>query len=95
MKAPFLAALLIGTSQLASAADTRAATLRVEKIFCSACAATVKKALNSVPGVAKVIVDVDKKEVLVHYDPAKASVADLQAATAKRGFPAVVRNAEP
>ena len=39
----------------------------------------------------KIDVDVDKKEVIVQFNPAKARAADLAEATAKRGFPATVR----
>lgn len=69
--------------------------MHAEKIYCDACAAVITKALRGVPGVSKVNVDVDKKEVLVQFDPAKASVDDLTAATAKKGFPSTVRKVAP
>lgn len=95
MKAAALAALLLGLAQIAGAQELKSATLYVEKIFCSACAITVNKALRGVPGVANVSVDVDKKEVIVRFDPAKANATDLTAATAKRGFPSSIRNLDP
>lgn len=95
MKAAALAALLLGLVQFAGAQELRSATLHVEKIFCPACAATVKQALRGVPGVANVSVDLDKKEVAVRFDPAKANAADLTAATAKRGFPSSIRKLDP
>ncbi len=95
MKAAALVALLLGLAQIAGAQELKSATLYVEKIFCAACAVTVKKALRGVPGVANVSVDVDKKEVAVRFDPAKASAADLTAATAKRGFPSSIRKLGP
>jgi copper chaperone CopZ len=45
--------------------------------------------------VSKIDVDVEKKEVLVQFDPTKAKVEDLTAATAKKGFPSSVRKVEP
>lgn len=87
--------LLLGFAHFAEATESKSATLYVEKIQCIACAATVKKALNSVPGVTKVVVDVDKKEVMVQFESAKTKAADLAAATANRGFPATIRKVEP
>ena len=84
--------LWLGMAQLADSAEPNAAaTLYIEKIECSACAATVRRALSDVDGVTKIDVDVDKKEVVVHFNPAKARAADLSAATAKHGFPATIR----
>ena len=84
--------LWLGAAQLAHGAEPNAAaTLYIERIECIACAAAVRRALSEVYGVAKIDVDVDKKEVVVEFNPAKARAADLAAATAKRGFPATVR----
>jgi copper chaperone CopZ len=95
MKALIAILLLIGLVQVAGAQEVKSATLYAEKIYCEKCAATIKKALRGVPGVASVNVDVDKKEVRVQFDPAKATVADLTTATAKRGFPSSLRKVEP
>ena len=75
--------------------EVKSATLYADKIFCSACAATITKALRGVPGVSKVTVDVNSKEVVVRFDPTKATVEDLTAATARSGFPSSVRKAGP
>jgi copper chaperone CopZ len=90
-----LLAVLLTCASVAAAQESKLATLYAEKIYCSACAAVITKALRGVPGVTKVNVDVDKKEVLVQFDPAKASVDDLTSATAKKGFPATVRKVAP
>ena len=95
MRTASLAVLLLGLAQMASAQESKSATLYVEKIFCSACAVTVNKALRGVPGVTNVSVDVDKKEVTVRFDPTKANATDLTAATAKRGFPSSIRKLGP
>lgn len=94
MKSVVVAAL-IAFACAASAQERKTATLYAEKIYCDACAAVITKALRNVAGVGKVNVDVEKKEVVVQFDPAKASVEDLTAATAKKGFPSSVRKVTP
>jgi len=90
-----VAALLVLVAPFAAAQESKTATLHAAKIYCEACAAVVTKALRNVPGVGRVDVDVEKKEVMVRFDPSKASVEDLVAATAKRGFPSSVRKVGP
>jgi mercuric ion binding protein len=88
-------AAMLAYASVAAAQETKMATLYAQKIYCDACAAVITKSLRGVRGVSKVEVDVEKKEVLVRFDPAKASVEDLTAATAKKGFPSTVRKVEP
>jgi mercuric ion binding protein len=95
VRALVLAVLLSSLAPFAASQELKSATLYAEKIYCGACAAVITKALRNVPGVSKVSVDVERKEVLVQFDGTKSSVEDLTAATAKRGFPSTVRKAEP
>jgi len=95
VRALILAAALLSFAPLAASQEVKSATLYAEKIYCDACAAVITKALRGVPGVSKIDVDVEKKEVLVQFDPTKAKVEDLTAATAKKGFPSSVRKVEP
>ncbi len=95
MKRALFTAILLTVASLAAAQESKVAILYAEKIYCEACAAVITKALRNVPGVSKIGVDVEKKEVMVRFDPAKASVEDLAAATAKKGFPSFVRKVEP
>lgn len=88
-------AALLAVASTAYAQQTKTATLHADKIYCDACAAVITKALRNVGGVSKVGVDVEHKEVSVQFDPAKASVDDLTAATAKKGFPSTVRRVSP
>jgi len=90
-----LLAVVLAYAASAASQEAKLATLYAEKIFCDACAAVITKALRNVPGVSNVNVDVEKKEVLVRFDPAKASVDDLTTATAKKGFPSTVRKVVP
>ena len=95
MRSALLAAMLFSFAPLAGSQESKVATLYADKIYCEACAAVITKALRNVPGVNQVNVDVEKKEILVQFDPAKTSVEDLTAATAKRGFPSSVRKVAP
>lgn len=89
-----IAAVLLVGSTLARSQESKSAVLYTEKIFCDACAAVITKALRGVDGVSKVAVDVEKKEVTVRFDPAKATMEQLTSATAKKGFPSSVRRVE-
>ena len=95
MRKSALAVLLLTFATVSHAQESKIATLYASKIYCEACAAIITKSLRNVQGVNKVNVDVKKKEVMVQFDPAKATVEDLTAATAKRGFPSTVRKVEP
>ena len=44
-------------------------TLSIPRMTCTACPITVKKALQKVEGVEKTVVNYDKKEAVVTYDP--------------------------
>ena len=90
-----IAAALLAFTPAAGSQESKTATLYADKIYCEACAAVITKALRNVPGVSKIDVDVEKKEVVVRFDPSKARVEDLTAATAKRGFPSSVRKVQP
>jgi len=95
MRTAILAATLLTFASVAASQELKSATLYASKIYCEACAAVITKALRNVPGVSKVRVDVERKEVVVQFDSTKASVEDLTAATTRRGFPSSVRKVEP
>jgi len=84
----FLAALLLPV--FAAQAETRTVTLEVDGMTCKMCPITVKKALKKVPGVVAVEAKYEGNGegwAQVTFDPAKASVADLTAATEWAGYP--------
>jgi mercuric ion binding protein len=89
------AAVLSCFASVASAQELKTATLHADKIYCDACAAVITKSLRNVPGVRKVTVDVEHKDVVVQFDPSRTNVEGLTAATAKRGFSSTVRKVEP
>ncbi len=60
-----------------AAGDVSAATLRIEGLLCSACAASVRRQLAAVDGVQSAWVDLERGEAQVTYDPARAEPAAL------------------
>ena len=68
-------------------ASPKTVTLNVSGMTCSACPITVKKALEKVPGVSKVDVRFEKKQVLVTFDDAKTNTNALVKATTNAGYP--------
>ena len=83
-----LAAVIGALVWLAPAwASPQTVTLNVSGMTCPACPITVKKALEKVPGVSKVHVRFEKKQVLVTFDDAKTNTDALVKATTNAGFP--------
>ncbi len=62
-------------------------TLNVSGMTCEACPITVKKALQKVPGVSKVDVLYEKKQVVVTFDDSKTNTEVLVKATTNAGYP--------
>ena len=56
------------------------ATLRIEGLLCSACAANVRGRLERVEGVQSAQVDLEHGKAQVRYDPARATPEALTAA---------------
>ena len=72
-------------------AATQTVTLAVPGMTCAACPLTVKQAISKVDGVNKVNVSFDKREAVVTFDDAKASVQNLTQATENAGYPSSVQ----
>ena len=68
-------------------ASPQTVTLNVSGMTCAACPITVKKALEKVPGVSKMEVRFEKKQVLVTFDDAKTNTDALVKATTNAGYP--------
>ena len=68
-------------------------SLNVPTMDCATCPITIKAALTRVPGVSKVKVSYEKREAVIVYDDARASVADLKKATEDVGYPAMLKTA--
>jgi mercuric ion binding protein len=65
--------------------------LTVPTMDCATCPITIKAALTKVPGVSKVKVSYEKREAVIVYDDAKATVADLKQATENVGYPSMLK----
>jgi mercuric ion binding protein len=65
--------------------------LNVPTMDCATCPITIKASLSKVPGVSKVQVSYEKREAVIVYDDAQASVADLKKATEDVGYPSMLK----
>ncbi len=72
-------------------AAVQTVTLAVPGMTCAACPITVKQAISRVDGVNKVNVSFDKREAVVTFDDAKASVQKLTQATESAGYSSSVQ----
>jgi mercuric ion binding protein len=84
---------LVAVAPLASAKQ-QTVQLTVPTMDCATCPITIKAALSKVPGVSKVKVSYDRREAVIVYDDAKATVADLKKATEDVGYPAMLKTAK-
>jgi mercuric ion binding protein len=84
---------LVAVAPLASAKQ-QTVQLPVPTMDCATCPITIKTALSKVPGVSKVKVSYDRREAVIVYDDAKATVADLKKATEDVGYPAMLKTAK-
>ena len=71
-------------------ATPRTVTLSIPTMDCPVCPITVKKALGQVAGVSKADVNFDKRQAIVTFDDAKASIEALTRATKEAGYPSTV-----
>ena len=68
-----------GATAETTAAGTTA-RLRIEGLLCSACAVRVRRHLESVDGVRAALVDLERSEARVDYDPGRTGTAELSEA---------------
>ena len=85
------AALAIAAVVTPAWAATQSVTLAVPGMNCAACPITVRKAISRVDGVSKIDVSFEKREAVVMFDDAKASIEQLTTATGNAGYPSSVR----
>jgi mercuric ion binding protein len=74
-----------------AAAKQQTVQLTVPTMDCATCPITIKAALSKVPGVSKVQVSYAKREAVIVYDDARATLADLKKATEDVGYPAMLK----
>lgn len=61
-------------------AGEASATVQIDGLLCSACAANVKSCLEGLDGVSEVVVDLDTGKARVQYDPSRAMPEDFERA---------------
>ena len=66
--------------------EIREVTMRITGMTCAACVAAVEKALERVPGVKEVVVNLATEKAFVKYDPKQASIVDLREAVRSQGY---------
>jgi mercuric ion binding protein len=91
----FTTSLVLGLLIVSSGgamAEQRTVTLAVDNMYCEACPYMVKKTIEKVSGVSKVIVSFKEKTAVVVFDDARAAVKDLTEAAAKAGFPSTPKS---
>ncbi|HEU5102401.1 MAG TPA: copper ion binding protein, partial [Roseiflexaceae bacterium] len=66
--------------------STKSLTLPIQGMTCASCVAHVERALNDVPGVSNVVVNLGMGKASLTYDPARARVSALAAAVADAGY---------
>ena len=86
-KTVLVAAVAVLVLASAAWASPKTVTLNVPGMTCEACPITVKKALQKVPGVSKIDVQYEKKQVVVTFDDAKTDTNALVKATTEAGYP--------
>lgn len=84
--------VLLGAAPFALAKQ-QTVKLNVPTMDCATCPITIKAALSKVPGVSKVKVSYEKREAVIVYDDARATVADLKKATEDVGYPSMLKTA--
>ena len=89
-----LALLALSAAAPFAAAKQQSVTLTVPTMDCATCPITIKTALTKVPGVEKVKASYEKREAVIVYDDAKATVADLKKATEDVGYPAMLKTSK-
>ena len=87
-----IAALALAGSAAPAFAAMRTVTLAIPGMSCPACPITVKKAIAKVEGVSKTEVSFDKREAVVTFDDAKATVQKLTNATTDAGYPSTAKH---
>ena len=67
-------------------------TLAVKNMYCADCPLIVRKSLESVSGVSRVVVSYKDKTAVVTFDDSKAEVDALVKATTNAGYPSAPKS---
>ena len=61
-------------------------------MYCADCPFVVKKSLEAVPGVARVVVSYKDKTAVVSYDDTRTDLESLTTATTNAGYPSTPKS---
>lgn len=64
--------------------------LKLDNMTCAMCTITIKKALQQVEGVQKVVINYETKTALVTFDNQKTNIAVLINTTTNAGYPSTL-----
>ncbi len=84
-----------GATPADQTAKTAQVVLAVENMTCASCPLTVGSSLRQVPGVVDAQATLNPPQAIVSYDPTKATVDDLIAATTNAGYPSALTSELP
>jgi mercuric ion binding protein len=90
-----LMCIMFGLTLLAASAalaGERTITLAVQNMYCADCPFVVKKSLEAVPGVARVVVSYKDKTAVVSYDDTRTDLKSLTTATTNAGYPSTPKS---
>jgi len=88
-----IAAAVAKLDELGYPARTQTVTLNIQSMSCASCVGRVDKALEAVPGVLDVSVNLAAETATVTFAEGAASVQDLMKASADIGYPASIAEA--
>lgn len=94
MRNVLLAATFLASTSGAFAAE-RTGTFAIEKMTCSLCPITVKKAMASVSGVKAVAVDFERKLATVVFEDTEVASGTIAEASTNSGYPATLIQVTP
>ena len=83
--------LALLSSAVPALAVDRTVTMTIENMTCAACPIAVRTAMNAVPGVKEVKVDLQTKSAIISFDDAQASIDAIAEASRMAGFPASLK----
>jgi len=69
--------------------------IKVMGMSCDHCVQTITKAVEGINGIARVQVDLEKKQVTVGFEENQTDLKTISAKIIEAGFEVVPRNAEP
>ena len=87
--------LLLAILIPALAVEMTTATVSLSTLQCGGCKNRIEGKVSTLEGVKSVVVDVEKKEATIVFDPTVTNLATIEAAISKAGYDANDTKADP